>query len=129
MRRCILGRETGPLTVPERGAVKVVVTLVRAVSSADDEEVEKAVDGEEGEEGVEEEGEAGVEEEEEEGGTGPGVKRVKRVPPVGSKRAAANRAKELTSMDKLMSKQDKRNDIAGITPKAGGSLSASTRPT
>jgi len=95
--------------------VKVVVTIVRADSSADDDEVDKAV---EGVEGVEEE------EGDEQDVGGASVGHVKRVPPVGSKRAAADRAKELASMDRLISKQDKRNDIAGITPKAG----AYTRP-
>ena len=116
VRRILLGRDASPLTVPERAAVRVVVTLIRAKDSSSDNNSNKDVgDGGGGEDGGEDDGggDGEVEDDESDGGNG----KAKKTYSAGSKRAAAERAKEVASMEKRMTARDKRNDVTGVTPR------------
>jgi hypothetical protein len=134
VRRILLGRDTSPLTVPERAAVRLVVTLIRAKDTSGDGDGSRNGDGDGDGDGVgDEDGDGdgdGEEEEEEMEEDGGAAKGRKKTWSAGSKRAAAERAKETSSYDKRMTLLDKRNDVTGITPrnKQGYKISVKIAP-
>ena len=132
VRRVLLGRDASPLTVPERAAVKVVLTLVRAKDEdiGGDEDSKSDRDGGGDEEGDEDGDEDGDEEGDGDEEHSSGDAKTRRKPPAGSKRAAQERARNVASYEKRMTALDRRNDVTGITPrrKQGYELSVKIAP-